>query len=872
MIATNEGLMKLLGEENRQFNVPIYQRKYRWDYEDCRRLIEDIVIAGKEGREHFTGTIVYQQGYFNSCFLVDGQQRLTTIVLIIKAMEMLSIARKKSEDTEKDDYAYVSKKCQKYLFRDAEDPREGWKIVPGEEDKEALDLILSSYSMEDLEKNPKFSSLKKEMMISNFLCIEEYIKKLLDKGEGIRSTFFEGLLRLTIIRMELSPRDDAQEIFESINSLGKKLTNADLIRNYLLMSDHHEIQEEHYRKYWKPIEQELIGENNMDGFVSDYLMSILSSPVAYGDVYKTFVSYATGNHQRSPDRVELLADLYRVAGIYRVFLREDSSFSKETNRLMQELRDMHQGTPYPFLIRVFSDYQENRINENTLNQVINMIVVYLVRRTVSGVSSRSLRGLMLSLYSRVFKIKANYQKYYESIYAFLSTLDTNDRMPTLKSFEEGLKTYPLYINTRFATYLLYRIENGRYPEEHQEYTRAENVSVEHIMPQNLSDSWKEMLGPSWEDIQSKYLNTLGNLSLSSQSKNSSMGNDSFTRKKSIMALDSSKFTTLNKGLDQLDKFGVEEIENREKSLSTILYKEYSLPEVNIEGIHFEAVVEVPLSDTPNRIFLNSVPVAFRLFGVEYPIPDFGSLLQQFGKVIYSLYPNKILALVDEGWKAFDTDTGSRIYRGKQELSQDIEIEPGLYFRANSWANYRVVFCAKILEAFWKPLDSMSILLRKDSIRKHLSDDQERELLKEALTRLNEEGFLEYDPKTMPEHPDWIKFLVPEMDQLFLYEGEPIVWDNVLTKHVGYLQFCVKNDSMYLTLRCLPNTRSMEDKILAKIGEEHAPKNKDEAFWNFKSYHVNFDRVANAKDGKAEMINLVKELVNEAKTYLAGLNK
>ncbi|MDD6241089.1 MAG: DUF262 domain-containing protein [Eubacteriales bacterium] len=126
MIATNEGLMKLLGEENRQFNVPIYQRKYRWDYEDCQRLIEDIVIAGKEGREHFTGAIVYQQGYFNSCFLVDGQQRLTTIVLIIKAMEMLSIARKKSEDTEKDDYAYVSKKCQKYLFRDAEDPREGW--------------------------------------------------------------------------------------------------------------------------------------------------------------------------------------------------------------------------------------------------------------------------------------------------------------------------------------------------------------------------------------------------------------------------------------------------------------------------------------------------------------------------------------------------------------------------------------------------------------------------------------------------------------------------------------------------------------------------------------------------------------------------
>ena len=120
---------------------------------------------------------------------------------------------------------------------------------------------------------------------------------------------------------------------------------------------------------------------------------------------------------------------------------------------------------------------------------------------------------------------------------------------------------------------------------------------------------------------------------------------------------------------------------------------------------------------------------------------------------------------------------------------------------------------------------------------------------------------------MKEHSDRFRFLVYETDERCPYQGELI-----LTQHVAYLPFSVKNGRKYLTLRCLPNTRYLEDKILRKIGKRHAPKNKDSAWRSFKSSHVDFDNAANAKDGKAERINLVKELVKETKTYLADLNK
>jgi hypothetical protein len=214
--------------------------------------------------------------------------------------------------------------------------------------------------------------------------------------------------------------------------------------------------------------------------------------------------------------------------IFQPFIKKTNEFGEETNQLMEELRDMRQTTTHPFLMRVFLDKQEGIIDEITLNKVINLMIVYLVRRTICGVPTSSLRNFMLTLYNRVFsKVESNKSHYYESIYTFLTTLNSKDALLDNDEVLKHIHTFQLYDNPTFATYILYRLENGRYPKASAEFVGAKSVSVEHIMPQHLNDDWVEELGEHAETIHQSYLNTLGNLSLSSGQKNSSLSDRPF---------------------------------------------------------------------------------------------------------------------------------------------------------------------------------------------------------------------------------------------------------------------------------------------------------------------------------------------------------
>lgn len=870
MIANKEYLLNgLIGTDRRQFVIPIYQRKYKWTNEQCTRLIDDIIKSGKKDIEHFTGTVVYESkgGSFRTAYLVDGQQRITTVMLMIKALSL--ITKSKPEDK---DYDYVYRNTLRYLFADQNDHERGFKIVPSKNDQTTFNLIMACESLEELEKNPLVSKEKEDLLYNNFRTSYFRFIKEINDGNSVRDVIFEGLLDLTIVEMSLEHGDDPQEIFESINSLGVRLSNADLIRNYLLMSNVN--QATLYKECWEPIQDSYIGEANMENFINNYLLMKKCYAINYSNIYKEYVDFASKIGDGENNKDELLKDLLEVAKIYQPFIKTSNSYSATTNMLMQELRDMAQTTAYPFLMRVFLDKQDGIISEETLNKVINLIIVYLVRRTICKVPTNSLRGFMLNLYNRIFgRVVANKQeeRYYQAIYAFLKTLSSRDALPSEEDVSKKLKDYPLYKNVKFATYILYKIENGRYPKPYSEFVTAKSVTVEHIMPQNLTEEWIEDLGEDAEAIHELYVNTLGNLSLSSRDKNSSMSDDSFADKKEILMTDGSKFEVLNRSIKVLNKFTKKDIDNRELELEVILLEKFKLPEVDIQGFRFDDVVEVVCEEEVNPIFKGATPVAFRLYGQEVAVDGYANLLIKLCKSLLRRFPEKIRELASQNYSPWEGDKKYLYYSEEKEN----EIGEGIQLHLGLSAMSIVEFAIKLLKECGVEPDELTIVLKADTINKAytLKKKDKVRLIRQALQELNDEGLLVYDYEKMPRSDAYIKYQLQEINDIFNTQELRTSWDGETFQCACYAEWFVGGNQVYVTLKVVKATKELVDMVNRNIETAgFNPNENNTNWWHIISLPVDFERILDAEDRVAEIKSQLASINNSIRETLGKIDK
>ncbi len=873
MFATKITLLgKLLGTDSRQFVIPIYQRKYKWTSEQCNRLIDDVIKAGKTGKEHFTGTVVYQElpgGTFKKEHLVDGQQRITTIMLILKALQLLSKPLIETDN----DYLYVYNKISNYLYADKDDPSMGLKLVPSKNDADTFNAVMKAGSFIEASSNPAIAKNEDNNLYNNFLTVYERLSDEIKNGNHVRGVILEGLMLLVVVEMSLDMSDDPQAIFESINSLGLKLTNADLIRNYLLMSSAD--QKELYEKYWEVIQDSLIGERNMEDFVFNYLMMKKSYAINYADIYKEYVSFANKAFGEEPiDKEFLLKDLFAAAIVYKPFLGEDKRYSSDTNMLMQELRDMAQTTAYPFLMKAFLDKEAGVIDEKTLDKVINLIIVYLVRRTICGVPTHSLRGFMLNLYNRVFKVEANKSRYFEAIYAFLIQLETTDRLRDLTETAEALKTAEIYKNVKFATYLLYKIENGRYPKAYGEFTKADFISVEHIMPQTLTDEWISMLGADAEEIHKDYLNTLGNLSLSSRSKNSIMSNETFVSKRDVLMASGSKFIELNKDITpEQTVFGKKEIEDREERLSKIVCSKYDLGKPNISGIKFENSVEFVCSTDVEEVFGSAVPIAYKLFGEEIPADSFNKILVGVAKALLAKNPEMMRGLAANNFNPWDGGEKPCVHYDLGESDSDLLIGENIRLHTGYNAVYSVQLTTLLMREFGVDADQLIIYLKKDSVKTDniLPKKRRVEIVRKVLSELAAEEKVVYDPANMPKSDDWIKFQTAELIQTFPYNQET-KWDGEPFCSISYLEYHLSSNTIVLTYKTIKKT-SERTEVLEKAKEELGLLDEvaDSSYWHLKKYQIDYKAVYQAQDREAEMKNQIESRLADIKLDLERIS-
>jgi hypothetical protein len=334
---------------------------------------------------------------------------------------------------------------------------------------------------------------------------------------------------------------------------------------------------------------------------------------------------------------EILDELKYYAKIYGAFVYGSRDYSIRINQLLQRIRVLKQTTCYPFLFHVFDDFHHmEEVNEETVENILQFILAYLLRRLVCGVPSNTLRGLFIYLYNRVFKVTANKRKYYESLNKFLFTVYSKDAVPSASEFERALQTANIYGNKALCRFLLLDIENG----DNKETLQAENLTIEHIMPQTLSADWN-YIDPEQHEA---YLHTLGNLSITGY--NSELSNKSFKEKQEIIR-ENSKANVLNEDVLTADAWGIPEIQARARRLADIVTKRYAIDRITDDSIEFEYIETLTLENYSE--VTGKKLVSFRLFGETYRQNTYALMLMDVAKILDKKRPGKLQELAERSY-------------------------------------------------------------------------------------------------------------------------------------------------------------------------------------------------------------------------------
>jgi uncharacterized protein with ParB-like and HNH nuclease domain/predicted transport protein len=557
MKATEANLLEFIKKSN-QFSIPIYQRLYSWTEKECGRLWNDIMTVGSKNiPSHFIGSIMYiEKGLYQiskpePLLVIDGQQRLTTISLLLEALA------RKIGDNEVEGFS-ARKIRNYYLINPLETGDRKYKLLLSQNDRNTYISIIEQ------REYPKESSIR----IKN---IFEYFTSKIDKlSENDIQNLCLGLLKLFIVDISLNrDQDNPQLIFESMNSTGKDLSQADLIINFMLMILDVDIQKRLYEDYWRPMELEFGQEaydSHFDSFMRHYLTMKTGNIPKISEVYEEFKKYFYNSRR---DNEEELKELKKYAA-YFCAMALDKEEDKELKEAFSDLRELKVDVSYPLLLELYNDYKMGVLSKEDFIKIIRLIESYVFRRAVCGIPTNSLNKTFATFGKSIIK-----EKYLESVKAHFIKMTSYRRFPNDEEFKKELECRDLY-NFRSRSYLLRRLEN----HDRKERVNVSEYTIEHILPQNtnLNHDWREALGPDWEKIQQKYVHTLGNLTLTGY--NSEYSDKFFTDKRDMKGGFRESPLKLNRGLANLDTWKEETILQRAENLSKEALKVWQYPQLD----------------------------------------------------------------------------------------------------------------------------------------------------------------------------------------------------------------------------------------------------------------------------------------------------
>lgn len=641
-------LLEFLEGSRKRFIIPVYQRNYDWKQENCKQLFDDLVQVIRENKQsHFFGSIVSYAHLRDEVVLIDGQQRITTVSLILIAMiNAMKQGIMVSEDSNLVDILQDTYIIDKYRKEERK-----VRLKPFRDDCNAFDRLIFN-TEEDYVADSKVTH--------NYHYFYDRITNL---KELTMDELYRAIDSLEIIDIVLEPEhgDDPQLIFESLNSTGLDLTEADKIRNFILMGLQPDIQEKYYDDYWNKIEN--CTGSELDSFVRNYLTIETGVIPNIRNVYQAFKAYAKGK-----DIQQLLGQMLTYATAYKKLTTFDLGDS-EANEIAKRLDLLDMTVAYPFLMAFMIYASDTGIYEKELAPVLSCIESFIFRRLMCDLPTNALNKIFATLHKFIVKNKKETDTYSDVMIYYLETRKLSSAFPKDEEFLNGFTTKNIYaMRGKNKTYLFERLENGSSKEKNDIVGNiAEGIlTIEHIMPQTLSPWWRQELGDKYETIHEKWLHTIANLTLTGY--NSTYSNKSFPEKKTIENGFLQSGLRLNQYIAKFDQWTEKELEIRKKDLSDKALKIWTYPSTNFKPVKKEDDV-VSLSED-NGVATGRKITSFLFKDTIYAVSDWAKMMWEMVQLLYAINPSLLYKEARSKKNVWFQTTPAKHYQ---------ELAAGLYF-------------------------------------------------------------------------------------------------------------------------------------------------------------------------------------------------
>lgn len=588
-------LLEFLYSPKSVFRIPVYQRRYEWTEAQVEQYFEDIedIALNEDMQGHFLGTVVFVKASFpgmgSDYIIIDGQQRITTTFLMLKALQDAIEDENTKEDIRETYFENRNvEEAYKYKLLSVEDDR-----------KDFLELIVHNVST------------KTSKIHMNY----KYLRTLILHSSASPMALYEALQKLKIvyIQLEQGKKDEnPQVIFESLNSTGLSLTESDLIRNFLLMNEEPEVQKNLYYHYWLRME-ELLTNAKISDYIRDYLTMKTSTIPNKSKVYESFKQYMFTENLTSEI---LLKDLLKFARHYSILLNPEG-MDRDIQHYLTSVLQLKSTVTYPYLLRLLNLYEEQRITKQQLMAILQTLTAYLIRRLIVNFPTNALNKVFSTLVKVTSETEGKTEE--QVVNSFLGSRTGTALFPRDNKVRESILTNDIYNrNPRLTKMILSQIEQNM----HKETVDFEEVTIEHIMPQTLTPGWRNTLGRSAADDHKLYGDVLGNLTLTAY--NSNLSNKLFEEKKEIYAVSNIKITRDLREYPSWDKTTIlargEELVQQILQLWPIPQEAQSLDEPQaIMSDNYYAVFE-PLEVTGRK------PKSIKIDEKEYPVDTWKKML------------------------------------------------------------------------------------------------------------------------------------------------------------------------------------------------------------------------------------------------------
>ncbi len=681
---------------DKRFVIPVYQRKYDWEIENCRQLYTDLKKIVLNNREsHFFGSIVSSvvpNGSKIEYHIIDGQQRLTTVSLLLLAIRnLLSEGKVCTAENNLDEQVN-----QRFLISPWASEDDKIKLRPVKSDREALARLFDG-------DEATFDKT------SNLTLNYQYFCEILLKEEVPIDDLHAAIGKLEIISITLDRGDNAQLIFESLNSTGMALSEGDKIRNYILMGLSPKEQTKYYNEYWVKIENAT--EDDVSGFVRDYLSVKQQVTPTISNVYRDFKAYA----EDSEIPIEsLLEDLLKYARLYEKLLTCKSGLNNQKlDDCLYRMKRLDIVVTRPFFMEVLRLCFDDKISVDDVLSVFQITENYLFRRNICEVPTNALNKIFLTLNKEILHYDNTANNYVSKFVYALRLKKESGRFPDDREFAEALANKQVYLmRGKYKAYLFERFENFGTVETKDVYTHLDNnvYSIEHIMPQHLTPAWTEILGPDYEEIHATWLHRLANLTLTGYNPN--LSNNTFQEKRDAEEGGyRASGLKMNQKIAQKDSWGLPELEERSQEMVNQAKKIWAYPETNFvpEEKEFDSCT---LDDEDMDLTGRDI-VRFSYLNVEQPVT---SWIDMFERVVKYLHQKDKSVLTQLAYDSeSDSDLGKYVSANEDDLRSSLQIDDCIYIEKNTSTTSKISLLRRLFTLYGAdPMDLVFYLQDENS--------------------------------------------------------------------------------------------------------------------------------------------------------------